>query len=285
MDSKALTQVPMGAIKHFIEENFTNINYSEAANQFFEKEFLGDIDKLDNLIALKDGSPKTVSEWLKNEYGINLDLNGDYAIATVLALFLEFERKAEYSEITGVDGALYAGGKHSSVGLVNVINRDSPIEMYKLNLKNNDFEVFVSEKEVDKNVLNKHELFATKTYRENKHVKLYFPLVKYNEKIDLSRYFKDSTMTRILDGKDYDIDEVKTITMLDLGLDKVEIKQVAAMTMTLSACGGYNPIIKKVIRDDFFIYIRYKGKLLFASKMLKEDFILDKDFEKEKECC
>ena len=94
-DSKALTQIPMGAIKKFIEDNFEDISFSEQANKFFQNEFLGDIEKLSEVIALRDGSPEDISKWLVEEYDINLELNGDYAIATVLFFSLEFIQKAE----------------------------------------------------------------------------------------------------------------------------------------------------------------------------------------------
>ena len=53
--TKALTQIPLGAIKDFIENNFDNISFSKGANDFFNSEFLGNDSLYEDLIDLKDG--------------------------------------------------------------------------------------------------------------------------------------------------------------------------------------------------------------------------------------
>jgi hypothetical protein len=273
IESKALTQVPLGAIKNFIEENFKDIKFSEQANSFFENEFLGDIKTLDKLIAVKDGNPADVSQWLLEEYDIKLDVKGNYAIATVLALLIEFETKADFKVIEDEESNEYAGGLHQYCNYLKMQVNKEQIPMFELNVKNKDFSVYISEKELDIKALDHKSLFSKKVSREKEDVHLTLPLVKYTEELDLSDIFKGSTMLSKDGLKDCKVEEVKTITIMDLGLDKVKVKQAAIMGISVSGCAGMDMSLRHTIKDDFYIYIRYEDKLLFASKMLKEDFI------------
>jgi hypothetical protein len=278
IDSKALTQVPLGAIKNFIEENFKEINFSKEANRFFENEFLGDIDTFKNLVAVKDGDPAAVSRWLFEEYNIKLEVNGDYAIATVLALLLEFERKAEFNIIEN-DSIEYAGGTHNYCNLFKILVGKEQVPVFELNVKNKGFNVYISEKELNMETLNNKSLFNKKILIQKEKAHLTLPLVKYTEDLDLSDTFKGSTMLSKDGLLDCKVEEVKTITIMDLGLDKVKVKQAAMMGISVSGCASVDMSLRHTIKNNFYIYVKYNDKLLFASKMLKDDFIKDEELK------
>jgi len=283
MKTKALTQVPLGAIKNFIEKNFTEIEFSEQASIFFENEFLGDVKDLELLIELKDGSPDEVSKWLLEKFNVNLELNGDYAIASVLAMLLNFTNKAIFSVIEGHDKKEYGGGLHKRCKHTKIKHKNGTyVSAYLLDVKNAGYEVLISEDELDNNLLNDNSLLNKNIMRTDQCVNLTLPMVKFKEETDFSPVFIGSKMTNKKTLIDYKVDEVKTVLLMDLGLDKVEIKQVAAMTLCISGCASFDPTINYTIKDDFYIYVRFENKLLFASRMLKEDFIQGAALEKFK---
>lgn len=261
---KTLTQIPMGSLKKFIEENFENIYFSEKAETFFQNEFLGDIANLEDLISLKSGSPEEVSKWLADNYGLKLDAKGDYVIASVLFFALNFVKKATAEIIEGVDNKFKGGLHKKCVGFQN----DDDKYLIELNVEDKRFNVFVSEHSFDNNIFNDINLFET-YFKPKKDVNLTLPLVNFEEKMDLTDTFKGSSMVKKDDKEYYEITDAKSITLLNLGLDKVEVKQASVMSLTR----GISFTLDMVINDDFFIYIVYNNKLAFASKMLKEDFL------------
>jgi hypothetical protein len=282
---RELTQVPMGKIKHFIEENFDNINFTKAAIDFFENNFLGDIPQIDDLIHLKDGVPSEVKKWLKDEFDINLDLNGDYAIATVIALALEFKKKAVFTEIKDVNSETIAAGIHKGVDIYRMKDKNKNHDLIKLNIKNEGFEVYVSEKEIPVKLLDHPMRF--KHFKKNDVVHLTLPLVKYEEENDITEYFKGSNMIKKSDLEQYSISKALTYTKVDLGLDKVEVKQAAAVCMVVASATRIDLTKNLTINDSFYFYVRANNRLLFASKMNLEDFIRDEELslikDKEKE--
>ena len=189
---RELTQVPIGKIKHFIEENFDNINFTKAAIDFFENNFLGDIPQIGDLLHLKDGVPSEVKKWLKDEFDISLDLNGDYAIATVISLALEFKKKAVFTEIKDVNSKNIAAGVHKSVDIFRMKDKNENHDLIKLNIKNEGYEVYVSEKEIPVKLIDHPMRF--KHFKKNDVVHLTLPLVKYEEEKDITEYFKGSSM-------------------------------------------------------------------------------------------
>lgn len=281
--TKAITQIPMGKIKEFIENNFEEIMFSKKAEEFFENEFLGDLHNVGNLLDIKDGNPSEVSNWLKEEYNIDLDLNGDYAIASVLAILLEFVKRAEFRVIKG-DEQEYGGGYHEFCKTFKFISRNKNIPFYELNVKDKDFQVIVSEEELDLAVLNNPLLFKKKVYKDNREkTHLTLPMVSYQEECDLGEVFKGSSMIKKDSSDKYEITDAKTITKLDLGLDKVEVKQVAAVMMIVGCATPLDLTPRHTIKDDFYIYIRYNNRVLFGSKMIKEDFVQGNELEFLKE--
>lgn len=282
---RELTQVPMGKIKHFIEENFDNINFTKAAIDFFENNFLGDITQIDDLIHLKDGVPSEVKKWLKDEFDISLDLNGDYAIATVIALALEFKKKAVFTEIKDVNSENIAAGIHKGVDIYRMKDKDKNHDLIKLNIKNEGFEVYVSEKEIPVKLLDHPIRF--KHFKKSDIVHLTLPLVKYEEENDITEYFKGSSMIKKSDLEQYSISKALTYTKVDLGLDKVEVKQAAAVCMVVASATRVDLTRNITINDSFYFYVRANNRLLFASKMNLEDFIRDEELslikDKEKE--
>jgi len=268
-NQKALTQVPLGAIKNFIDKNFKEVEFSPEAIAFFENSFLGDIDKLIEIIAVKDGNPDDISKWLVEEYDIKLEMKGDYVIATVLFFSLEFLKKATFKVI---EGKLedYAGGRHENCMMYKFYNgkRKAETPFYQLNLDSKKWEIFVSETELDKYILDDEKSWD-EYVKKDERVHLTLPMVNYKEEVDLSDIFNGATLVKKDSLVEYKVEEVKTVTVLNLGLDKIEVKQVAEMGMTR----GISFTKDVVINDDFFVYIFYNKKLAFASNMLKEDFI------------
>lgn len=275
MNKKTLTEVPMGKIKSFIEENFKHINFSNAAKEFFDNEFLGSKEIQDELLKIKDGLPADVTQWLKNEFGIEMALDGDYAIASVLALLLEWENKAEYREVN-VDNNKMAGGYFER--MPSYAHTKNGSRLFKIKTKDENYSVFVSKDKVDTSLFESKSKFYT-NFLKQKDVHLTIPLVKYEEQIDLTETFKGSTMIR--NNSAFEISAAKTLTLLDLNLSKVEVKQVAAVMMVVASLSPADFTERVVINDDYYMYIQYKDQLVFASKMLKEDFIKDEDYKKE----
>ena len=284
---RELTQVPIGKIKHFIEENFDNINFTKAAINFFENNFLGDIPQIGDLLHLKDGVPSEVKKWLKDEFDISLDLNGDYAIATVISLALEFKKKAVFTEIKDVNSKNIAAGVHKSVNIFRMKDKNENHDLIKLNIKNEGYEVYVSEKEIPVKLIDHPMRF--KHFNKNDVVHLTLPLVKYEEEKDITEYFKGSSMIKKSDLEQYSISKALTYTKVDLGLDKVEVKQAAAICMVVASATRVDLTRNLKINDSFYFYVRANNRLLFASKMNLEDFIRDeklsliKDKEKKVE--
>ena len=227
------------------------------------------------------GNPDDIVKWLKEKYDIKMELEGDYAIATVLAILLDFKKRAEFKVIKNDEEIEFGGGLHENCDYFE-INDGSSGKMFKLNVKNEDFDIFVSESPIDTKLLNHPLLFKKKIVKGDRKVHLTLPMVKYEEECDFSAAFKGSFMRKIDNATDYEIEQVKTVTKLDLGLDKVEIKQVAAITMVVSGCISLDLSLRHTISDNYFIYILYKGNLLFGSKMLKEDFIKGDELERIK---
>lgn len=278
--SKQLTELPIGMIKNFVSENFENVNYTKPALQFFDDVFLGDIEdnaKLDEfkkLIDVKADKPHIIKEWLKNNYNIDLELDGDYAIAAVLELILEFKRKAT-SSIIKIKDVNYEAGRHNNC--VAFYYKDTKNfnknRVFKLDLVNDDYEMYVSEMKLDPSIFNKNSLFEEKLgISENSDVIL--PLVNYKDENDYTASFKGSTMIKKDNGVSYEIESMNTITLLNLGLEKVEVKQAAVMVIGVSGCvGSFKPLPLRIIKDDFYIYIKYKGSLIFGSSMVRADFL------------
>lgn len=267
MQTKTLTQLPLGKLKNFIEEKFHKVEYSKEANIFFEKEFLGDTENLQDIIKVKDGDPDDVKTWLLNEFDLDMDLSGDYAIVAVLSILVEFTQKGIF-EIIESDFGNFSGGFHRSCETFSIKNE----KLFKLNIKNKDFELLISENLIDLNEINKDNLLKINSTRTH----FTLPLVKYQEESDLTEIFIGS---KVLDSNNETImefNQVKTLTLLDLGLDKVSVKQVAAVVMVMASCSMPDPTPYHTIKNDFVLYFKYKGKLIFASKMKKEDFIYEK---------
>lgn len=270
--TKTLTHLPMGKIKQFIEENFENIEFSKKAIKFYEDNYIGRDVNTDDIIKLKDGNPSEVSNWLKETFNINMSLDGDYAIAAVLALLIEFKEKAKFDLSKDVNGDPIGVAMHKN--LVSYFNSKKPEqELYRLNLKNKDFEMYVSKQDIDLSAVDKF------TFVKGKNIHLELPLVKYEEEVDLTETFKGTSMKKVDNQIDYSISSAKALTILDLGLDKVEIKQVAAICMVMASATVVDLTRWVNINDNFNIYVKYKGRLVFASKMIKEDFIRNEKLE------
>lgn len=279
---RVLTEVPLGKIKKFIEKEFKNISFSKEATDFFENNFLGDIESLDELIHLKDGIPTNVMDWLKSEFNIELDLNGDYAIATVIALSLEFEKKAIFETQKTNDNLEFASGIHEHCH--KYVKKDKNVEynIVQLNLKNNDYDIYVSKKEIPLSFMD-HPIHFKKFIKINE-VSLHLPLVKYETKEDISHLFEGSNMIKKSNLKEHSISKVVTYAKVDLGLDKVEVKQAAAVCMVMASLAPIKMIKEHfIINDDFYFYVRAKNRLLFASKMNIGDFIQGEELLKLKE--
>ena len=276
--TKTLTQLTMGMIKNFIEENFDDVSFSEGAKKYFKSNFLGEKSLYEDHLKLKDGKPEEVSEWLRSEYGLDLDLSGDYAIATVLKLLIEFENKAYFQEIDNV-----GFGSHDGCELFSYKGND----LIKLNVKNEKFEMFVSETEIPLKSFNSRMMFlkdidyGSDPYngRGYDDVILTLPIAKVKEEVDLGAKFQGSSFKNKQTNKEFQIDSAKTIALFNLGLDSVEIEQFGTVTAVVSGCSEPRKYYRKTIKNDFYVYIRFNDKLLFACKVEKSDFIKDKELE------
>lgn len=265
--TNVLTQLPFGKIQSFIQKNFKNINFSEDATKFFEESYLGNTDNDLDLIKLRDGIPEEVNQWLIDEFDIDMKLSGEYAIAAVLAIVLEFEKRAYFDTFTK-GGVEYANGYHKNITMRHGEFKKQKIEAYKLNIKTPDFTMFASKTKIEADDFDK----AVKQV-PSKNIHLSIPLAKCEEVIDMTETFKGTHMIKKSDNQRYDISSAKTLTQLDLGLDKVEIKQVAAVCMVTASCSAPDLTPQIRIDDDFYLYVQYKNELIFGMRVDKAAFI------------
>lgn len=279
MSNKILTQLPIGKIKKFIEENFKEVTFSDKAEAFFKKEFLGDIANVDQLIALKDGDPKLIEIWLREEYGIDMELSGDYAIATVLSLLLEFEEEA-FPKTISINDEEYKGGVHYVENRLKGFINKKEFTLYPLELKDPDFKMYISEKEVDQKYLNTPFLFK-KTFQKSKPIRLTIPLAKFADQVDYEDVFNGSTMINKSNSKHYELNQIKTLTLLDLGLDKVEVEQIAVACFAVSSCSAPDMTESLTIKRDYYVYVTYKDRLVFGSLIEKADFLIEEQEEEQ----
>jgi len=180
-----------------------------------------------------------------------------------------------------------AAGVHKSVDIFRMKDKNENHDLIKLNIKNEGYEVYVSEKEIPVKLIDHPMRF--KHFKKNDVVHLTLPLVKYEEEKDITEYFKGSSMIKKSDLEQYSISKALTYTKIDLGLDKVEVKQAAAICMVVASATRVDLTRNLKINDSFYFYVRANNRLLFASKMNLEDFIrneklsLIKDKEKKVE--
>lgn len=273
-ETKVLTQLPLGKIKHFIDSKFSQIFYSEKAQAFFSDNFLGKDDLMTDLIHMKDGHPSIVNQWLIDEFDIDMSLEGDYAIAAVLSIVMEFAKRGKFDTFVHEETGIECGaGYHNNVMEHLGFDKDGKeIVAYELLMKGDEMKLFVSEEPIDLAHFDK-DLKPKKSFFKEKLVYLTLPLAKYEEGVDLSETFKGSNMVRNSDNQKYDIDSVKTLTRLDLGLDKVEVKQAAAVCMIVASCSPVDLTKRVKITKDFYLYITQNENLLFATKIEQADFI------------
>lgn len=281
MTDKILTQLPIGKIKDFIYQNFSDIHFSEKALHFFQNEFIGKEKNTKEPIEIKDGNPSDLKSWLKTEFDIDMSLDGDYAIVAVLAILLEFKERAIFNTFFR-KGKEYGSGIHDHVSYFKCVDRfKREFELYQLNLKNNDYKMFISPKKIELNHFEKNNK-PLKTFdfqNPDNYVELTLPLVKFEENEDLSEIFKNSHMVKQPDNIPMNIDSVKTYAMIDLGLEKVEVKQAAAVCFVVAGGASIDHKIRISIEDDFYLYLQYKDDLIFATEMKKDDFIQGKELE------
>lgn len=268
---KTMTDIPMGQIKSFVEDNFDS-NFTQKAIDFFENAFLGNKEVLEEITATRDGKPSEIKAWLKREYNVDMDLEGDYAIASILAMLLEFKKKAVFDTFKK-EGVEYASGYHKHC--VRHICSDKGrnlFEAYELDVTDPDFKIFISKDKIQNEHFDKNKK-PKLTFNKKDTVHLTLPLAEFEEKIDLTETFKGSSLIHSNTRQKFDITSAKAVTKLNLGLDKVEIKQAAAICMVVASCSPIDTTPHVFIKDDFYIYVQYKGNLAFSSAILEEDFI------------
>ena len=151
--------------------------------------------------------------------------------------------------------------------------------VFELCTKTHDYTLLVSEVYVDPLVLNDKKLF-------NKHMKstsiglgdILIPLASLEEVIDYSHHFLATNFSNEKEPSK-NIKDVRVLTKIDLDLEKIEVKQ-AAVISTLQC--SLNPVsFRKYteFKDEFYIHILYKNKLVISKLMTKDTFFSCEDYD------
>lgn len=256
--SKILTYAPLAKLFQNIPENIS-INLSDSAEEFLSEVYTGDTgNSLDSHLHYKNGTPNVVNAW-GTTFGLDLNAQGDYAIATILNIKMKWEDDA-YEESLYIDNTKYNAGIHYGISATNIDN------LYNIPLKEDNIQLFVSDIAIP---LEKIE----KVLEKKEDIDLTIPLIKMDNTEDLSNSFSGSSFT--VDNIKHECSDVKIITQFDMGLLSAEVRQ-AAVVSAVSGCLSA-PIIRRnvIIDKPFYVYIKVSGKLAFASYLSMDSFIKD----------
>jgi hypothetical protein len=257
-NSKILTYTPLAKLFQNIPNNIS-VNLSDSATEFLSEVFTGDTGStLDSYLHYKDGTPNVVNDWGKT-FGLDLDAQGEYALATILNIKMKWEDDA-YDKQLIINNKKYEAGIHYAISATNIPN------LYNIPLQEDNIQFFVSDIKIPLEIIDK-------VLEKKEEVDLTLPLVKMDDVEDLSDIFSESSFT--VDNVQHDCSDVKMVTKLDIGLLGAEVRQ-AAVVSAVSGCLSA-PVIRRnvIINKPFYVYIKVSGKLAFASYVGLDSFIVN----------
>lgn len=279
MFSNTLTQLPLNKLVKFLEKEKGMI-INDKIQSFLDKLYTNSNKTLDNLIDLKEGTPEEVSNWLKENHDLDIDLNndGDYCIATILDLILKFQCPAEESKFS-IGNETFLSGMHDDDNVECFsLKKDKNINLYQVLMENRDFEFFFSDSTPSTHnafhLFNNLDILNDEKFDDNfvlndANVILYRPLANIYERVNLMPVFNGVKFKT-----DMELSGIETITSVNLPLDQVKIKQAAIAYVVCSSATPLN-LNQKIVRitDDFTFFVKYKGQLVFSAVVKKDDFI------------
>ena len=254
--SKILTYIPFGKLFENMPDHI-NFTLSKNGEDFLDNNFTKCSEELsENYMHYKDGTPETVNAWAK-EFGLDLNLSGDYAIATILHIAMTWEKPANETEIYYND-VTYEAGWHNEALRTNVH------ELYNIPVEDEFVGFFVSTKEFPLDELN-NKIFE---YQE---INLSLPIVKLKIEEDLSKHFLGSSA--IINEKPYYCSGAKSLTELDITLKGAEVKQAAALVLEFTSAA---PFLKDsiIIDKPFYVYVKVKDSLIFAAYIDLDSWVI-----------